>query len=87
MVAELGLNALISAGAVVFAAFFVLPSLASSVMRDDLFRVLVNLGQSVSGYASARARSCSPCRRSLCCLTYESFLYKCACYLSLCLYI
>ncbi len=55
MVGELGLNAVISAGAVVFAAFFMLPSLASSVMRDNLFHVLVNLGQSVSGYASARA--------------------------------
>jgi hypothetical protein len=30
-----------------------LPSLASDVMRHDLFRVLVNLGQSLSGYASA----------------------------------
>ena len=54
VVGELGLNAVISAGAVVFAAFFMLPSLASSVMRDNLFHVLVNLGQSVSGYASAR---------------------------------
>ena len=54
MIAELALNAVIAAGAVVFAAVFMLPSLASSVMRDDLFRVLVNLGQSVSGYASAQ---------------------------------
>ena len=53
VVGELGLNAVISAGAVVFAALFMLPSLASSVMRHNLFHVLVNLGQSVSGYASA----------------------------------
>ena len=53
VIASLGADALVSGMAVIVAGAIMVPSLASTAMRKELSQVLLGLGHSISGYASA----------------------------------
>lgn len=53
VVASLLVDALVTCLAVLVAGSIMVPSLASTAMRKDLSHVLLGLGHSISGYASA----------------------------------